>query len=64
MLERPAHYLATWTPVDLRTQAEWMLDNAQLASSRKDAARLRSRAARLLELAATFEDKERDRASR
>ena len=40
-----------------------MLDNARLASSRDDAARLRSRAARLLELAATFEDKEHDWAS-
>ena len=41
-----------------------MLDNARTASSREDAARLRSRAARLLELAATFEDKERDWASK
>ena len=37
-----------------------MLDNARMTSSNQDAARLRSRAARLLQLAATFEDRERD----
>ena len=48
------------TCVDLRAQAEWMLDNARMASSKQDAARLRSRAVRLLQLAATLEDRERD----